>query len=227
MRGCQRDGERHQCPIDFPANGVIGSSWSLWHRNREESHLGTIPDQTLQEVLFQGTPPRAYLKPRCEFSTREFPGHSFIHFELIFMLSSAHMRQFHQRHPSCFEILSTILQFIRDFGPSSLVHLPLSLPLHRKLDIREREGEEERELILMQCLILDVQQVITLIIETLCSSHSHLPASLLLLGRWETRVSECVRAFQRFWTLSRRRKSIAQVTGERARPRGLSQLCGG
>ncbi|KAG1939509.1 hypothetical protein F2P79_016947 [Pimephales promelas] len=38
MRACQRDGERHQCPIDFPANCVIGSSWSLWDRNRE-SHV--------------------------------------------------------------------------------------------------------------------------------------------------------------------------------------------
>jgi len=52
MRACQRDGERHQCPIDFPANCVIGSSWSLWDRNREVL-TSVLPDQTLQETLFQ------------------------------------------------------------------------------------------------------------------------------------------------------------------------------
>lgn len=39
MKACQRDGERHQCPIDFPESGVIGSSQSLWDRDREGYHL--------------------------------------------------------------------------------------------------------------------------------------------------------------------------------------------
>lgn len=142
----------------------------------ERNLTSALPDQTLQEILFQETllhPVMPLSELKVWMFTREILSHSFIHFELIFILSSTHMRQFHQNHPA----LKFYLQFCHSYvilACSS--RLPLLLSSPQASWVSEKERERERwGLILMQYLILDVQQVIKLIIETFRSHYPSLP----------------------------------------------------
>lgn len=152
----------------------------------ERNLTSALPDQTLQETLFQESLLCSTMHS-FELKVWMFTRFSVTHLSTLSSFSSSHTRQFHQHQPA----LKFILQFCNSYvilAHAALFIYPFTFLSTGNL-IWERERERERRgLILMQYLILDVQQVIKLIIETFCSYYPCLPVSLAHPGRSETRV---------------------------------------
>lgn len=111
----------------------------------ERNLTSALPDQTVQEILFQETLLHSVMhlfEWKVWLFTREFLSHSFIHFELIFILSSIHTKQFHQYHPA----MKFYLQFCHSYVILACSSSYLFFfSLHRQAGLCERKREGERD----------------------------------------------------------------------------------